>query len=1630
MLKLSSVIGAPFRPFVRRQLVARVAHGKTGGGLLSGATYGNDLLRTSEDVQYLANQVAWIKLSSSVQPTGSYIQYLKDQFADSGDSDAFLDDQWTSTELARNWVLQGGTSKDQNTLGFAQSILAGTADNFQGRRTETVLREGTGPDGAYGLGGTVGQGYRPMPGITSMKVQTAGRGGSLRYATVEFKVWNRNQLDIIDTLYLRLGYTMLLEWGHAQYYETAESVELIRDNYGTDKFFLENANKDVVQYDITRRVIDSNGNYDGMLGLVTNFDCSFNQEGGWDCSIKLIGLGSIMESQKINLAYTMPPSIQAAWEGYVKRYEAQRRKEKNEAYDREDRAARNAYGGMIARSQQDWDNQHPIRDQKTLAESIGEHTKAKKDTDADLKNILTTAKVTTLGGASLDTEFYYFENPTPTSTNTNVNETVLYKGQIPPTVEPTTATLPTLLPIKAGTEFTYNFAILDATLAANVAGISLPVGTPVPSGIAANQQLVSSRLNYYRNSTAYKAPPGVKDIVDLALGKSGTTQLVLAGLLDTWNQTNLSSATSTNIDGFKPRSGNTNYQYAYQVYGNKSFFQSPGLIIEVDGTAGFNLDDIRQKGIISFYQRSGNGVAYRTRLSIIGTTQQTGKALPFSNTFLQIWSGYKDDDDYYVGIKGADFVNFLESQIANIGAFKVNDQDGITYTTETSNGVFYKKAVIKATQSGTFAVQPITLYSNPTFLDRFKGVTDFNVLFQRIARLNRPQKTQSTTIDLGLVFQLETEILTPITVTGQETARPTYGSGGGPTSVTRNYDDIKVELANMSLGLGSALEAMLTVIKYDSITNYKSGLVYKRSLVDLTGKFLNYGTESLPPMAPLFKQDPTSGVYELNVVGSNTNELASYPFLSTMSDEELLTDATSLGVKGYSTALLQDYNKQPASNPPISSLTPKQRWEAVPSLDFDPLFSSYLLSKHILSSALDKPNYKNEYPVYITLGYLLFFINNQSLLYDTTRASKASPGTNISRPLFYIDYHNETNLCSVTPNQLTVNPEIVLTRYNGSLSDYKNLFPQNVTPSDPYFLESKNQNTVSNLLPQFKLGANNHGRTMNILLNVDYLLSLIKSTVDRDKHNNVYLQAFLENIVADINKSLGDVNAFRVGYNDAGNTVQITDDQAVAPLGVEEDHLFTLTEKLLSKGKQLFEFPVFEVGSLARSFTLQTDTSTRMSRAIAIGAQAANNGAVQSVDASAYHWLNTGLSDRMIVTKQNATQPSAPSSPLPASGQTGNKKKSKNNKKNNKKNASSKAISPTAQEDPNKILATKFNNHIINIYTTPTSNKNQNIFRENIDTARNFLIQGATKAKADAENTYGSLSIPYNATITIPGISGIIMGNAFLLPDKILPLSVRGTTEISKFGFYVMGLDHSLDSNQWVTSIKGQMVRIREPRKRDNTPAGNGVATGTPVSSRSTGGLETSFKASNVGNGFLARQAVEDYFGAPILDAEWDEVVALVFAEGGNRQEQRGSILAVILNIARRKRESITDSIRQATYNSNGKFVGGRYQPVTGLDGKTSTTKFKTGPDQTSEELIYLAAINVLPGVDKALNGFTAYDVNAYGKPGTRAGIKNKTRKAYLLLVDKGAGYKLYSTPEDPAKIKDETQEGIIFVKQ
>ncbi len=229
-------------------------------------------VRDGTDIRALGNKNCWVRLSSFVNLRTSAVTELTKaiggEFTVAG-----------GTSLAEQWVLKAE------------------------QRNGNELKYGVGPTGAYGSGGISEIGYRPMPGIYSVNVESQPPAGALRSATVKIKAWNLNQLSIIDVLYFRLGCSMLLEWGHSVF--TDNQGRLINGPIPINPFQKGLTKEKVLKELQTKRKAYSH-NYDGMLGTVSNYEWNQNPDGSYDCTVRLTGIGSIVESLKINGQQAMP----------------------------------------------------------------------------------------------------------------------------------------------------------------------------------------------------------------------------------------------------------------------------------------------------------------------------------------------------------------------------------------------------------------------------------------------------------------------------------------------------------------------------------------------------------------------------------------------------------------------------------------------------------------------------------------------------------------------------------------------------------------------------------------------------------------------------------------------------------------------------------------------------------------------------------------------------------------------------------------------------------------------------------------------------------------------------------------------------------------------------------------------------------------------------------------------------------------------------------------------------------------------------------------------------------------------------------------------------------------------------
>jgi hypothetical protein len=248
---MANLIGEGFPSFVVSQIEKRQS------------IYGS-INRSNAQLEYLNNRNGWCKLVSSVN-IDTPLRGITD----------------TGNELARKYVLFNGTSPTTTGIGG----LSG-----------------------YGLGGT-NFGINPMPGIISAEIKTENMG-SLKSATIQIKANNRNQFDIIDILYMRLGYSVLLEWGNSNYFNNDGSYESSNPHSLSNSFI--NGSTGTEYQDIFNTINErrkaSCGNYDAIVGKVVNFTWSFEKDGTYNCTVMVKSMGDILESLKSN---TLLPEIKS-----------------------------------------------------------------------------------------------------------------------------------------------------------------------------------------------------------------------------------------------------------------------------------------------------------------------------------------------------------------------------------------------------------------------------------------------------------------------------------------------------------------------------------------------------------------------------------------------------------------------------------------------------------------------------------------------------------------------------------------------------------------------------------------------------------------------------------------------------------------------------------------------------------------------------------------------------------------------------------------------------------------------------------------------------------------------------------------------------------------------------------------------------------------------------------------------------------------------------------------------------------------------------------------------------------------------------------------------------------------------
>lgn len=143
---------------------------------------------------------------------------------------------------------------------------------------------------------------RPEPGIISADIKRVTKYGGVTVAQIKWQVNSLDQFHKYAPYFLNPGRTMLIEWGWTNL--SSSIYALNRTEYEDLK-----SHKAMEAWEyLNNRSLKSNGLYDGMLGVVTNYDFSLRDDGGFDIMTEVTSQGAIMYG--LNLVHQSNVSAQ------------------------------------------------------------------------------------------------------------------------------------------------------------------------------------------------------------------------------------------------------------------------------------------------------------------------------------------------------------------------------------------------------------------------------------------------------------------------------------------------------------------------------------------------------------------------------------------------------------------------------------------------------------------------------------------------------------------------------------------------------------------------------------------------------------------------------------------------------------------------------------------------------------------------------------------------------------------------------------------------------------------------------------------------------------------------------------------------------------------------------------------------------------------------------------------------------------------------------------------------------------------------------------------------------------------------------------------------------------------------
>lgn len=412
---------------------------------------------------------------------------------------------------------------------------------------------------------------------------------------------------------------------------------------------------------------------------------------------------------------------------------------------------------------------------------------------------------------------------------------------------------------------------------------------------------------------------------------------------------------------------------------------------------------------------------------------------------------------------------------------------------------------------------------------------------------------------------------------------------------------------------------------------------------------------------------------------------------------------------------------------------------------------------------------------YLTLGRLLNLINKAAGVYETGQ----------TQPLFIVEDSYVPNTGSMAdqeptvpmltfPGQLSSDPTVCVIPIDGfpdaNAIEYYREAPDRIKSLDfnQYWIWMQAQLDQTSNPVLFKHTKNPYvGNLLSIYVNTNFVMGLLEQT--RDESGKVNYIDLIQNILKGINTSLGGVNDLRAIFDEDSRKLTLIDQACYYTAPVVQD------ADLVSYGFETDTNGKLSRGSLLRSLSFSSELSNEYAAQIAIGAQA--NGNQIGVNATAFSEFNKGLVDRIIPEKLTSVESTT--------------NKSAENK-----------IADIIQTT-SKVVFKLYQDLQITEESIPT------LSSLNTDYAQ-FLVGFGTRTLKAIPPPF---IIPFNLKLSMEGISGIKLFQAFTLSDTVLPYAYKGRVR-----FLIKNIRNTVTENQWVTELETMTVPYGKENAKDYTP--------------------------------------------------------------------------------------------------------------------------------------------------------------------------------------------------------------------